>query len=186
MASKTYSVYFRATDTGLTPTFVKFTRRSDNVNLLGSAPAISEVLGPGGGFGEYKFTFDATVEVSFVVDGGASITSTADRYVRGVLGPEDSRLDAAISAVPAAVADEPLAGHVTADTVGKVLSDIGTNVLLLRKYEEGRWKVHASGGDLNRLVLYDSDGTTPLLKFDLKDASGSATYTNPFERVKVP
>lgn len=59
-------------------------------------------------------------------------------------------------------------------------------VNLLKKYEEGRWKIHATGGDVNRLVLYDTDNTTPLLKFDLKDSAGAATVNDPFERVPVP
>lgn len=59
-------------------------------------------------------------------------------------------------------------------------------VNLLKKYEEGRWKIHISGPDANRLVLYDTDDITPLLKFDLKDSGGAATFINPFERVPFP
>lgn len=55
----------------------------------------------------------------------------------------------------------------------------------LKKYEEGRWKIHITGPDANRMVLYDTDEVTPLLKFDLKDSGGSATFFNPFERVPV-
>lgn len=80
------------------------------------------------------------------------------------------------------------------------LATVGSNVLALgadltstlgivetlQKYEEGRWKIHVTGGDANRLVLYDTDNTTPLLKFDLKDSGGSSTFVNPFERVPVP
>ena len=65
-------------------------------------------------------------------------------------------------------------------------SSILTVVTLLKKYEQGRWKIHISGGDANRLVLYDTDNTTALLKFDLKSNSGSATFINPFERYPVP
>lgn len=56
----------------------------------------------------------------------------------------------------------------------------------LKKYEEGRWKIHITGPDANRLVLYDTDDVTPLLKFDLKDSGGAATFFNPFERVPFP
>jgi len=56
---------------------------------------------------------------------------------------------------------------------------------LLQKYEEGRWKIHGSGPDANRLVLYDVDGLTALKKFDLKDVAGVATPDNPYERVPV-
>lgn len=61
--------------------------------------------------------------------------------------------------------------------------DTYTAVGVLRKYEEGRWKIHVTGADANRLVLYDTDDVTPLLKFDLKDNGGVATFVNPFERV---
>jgi hypothetical protein len=54
------------------------------------------------------------------------------------------------------------------------------------KYQTGRWKIHVSGDDANRMVIYDEDGTTPLAKFDLFDAAGNATPLNPFERVPVP
>jgi len=71
-------------------------------------------------------------------------------------------------------------------TVGSNVTTILTAVQLLKKYEEGRWKIHITGGDANRLVLYDTDNTTPLLKFDLKDGTGTATFAEPFERLPVP
>lgn len=54
----------------------------------------------------------------------------------------------------------------------------------LRRLMEGRWKIYDTGPDINRLVLYSSDGSTVLQKWDLKNASGGAT-TGPdiFERV---
>ena len=96
----------------------------------------------------------------------------------------------------------PVLSSISADIAG-VKSDVGTvntNVLalsagqttilsvvnLLKKYDQGRWKIHITGGDANRLVLYDTDNTTPLLKFDLKDSGGAATFVNPFERYPVP
>jgi len=54
----------------------------------------------------------------------------------------------------------------------------------MRQLQEGRWKIHTSGADANRLVLYASDGVTAIQKWDLKDAGGSATAgSNVFERV---
>jgi len=55
----------------------------------------------------------------------------------------------------------------------------------LLKYAEGRRKIHTSGGDSNREVIYDTDDTTPILKFDLKDDAGAAT-TGPDIYEKVP
>lgn len=62
---------------------------------------------------------------------------------------------------------------------------IQDDVTALRSWTEGRWKIHTSGPDANRLVLYQPDGTTVLAKFDLKNAAGAATTVNPYERVPV-
>lgn len=60
---------------------------------------------------------------------------------------------------------------------------IADDIAILLKHMEGRWKIHTSGLDANRLVVYDEDGTTPLIKFDLKDNVGAPTSIDPFERV---
>lgn len=65
-------------------------------------------------------------------------------------------------------------------------ADTYSIVSTLKKYEEGRWKIHITGPDANRLVIYDTDKVTPLLKFDLKDSGGAATFVNPFERTPNP
>jgi hypothetical protein len=53
-------------------------------------------------------------------------------------------------------------------------------------YQEtfGKWRIHTSGADANRLVLYQTDGVTVLKKFDLQDTNGIPTTTNPF--IKIP
>ena len=102
--------------------------------------------------------------------------------------------------IPGKVWDETALSHSIAGSTGKALTDINSTILtistdtgtvktiieLLQKYEQGRWKVHSTGPDANRLVIYDTDTVTPLIKFDLKNAAGAATSTDPFERVKVP
>jgi hypothetical protein len=96
----------------------------------------------------------------------------------------------------------PVLSSISADIAGVKtdVSTVNTNVLalnagqtsilnvvnLLKKYEEGRWRIHISGPDANRMVLYDTDKVTPLLKFDLKDSGGAATFINPFERTPFP
>lgn len=64
----------------------------------------------------------------------------------------------------------------------KVVSAEGADIM---KYHEGRWKIAVSGADANRLVIYDTDGTTVLKKFDLKDANGNSTPYNPFEKLPL-
>jgi len=56
---------------------------------------------------------------------------------------------------------------------------------LVRKISTNKWQIFTSGPDANRLVVFDDDDITPLVKFDLKDAAGSATTTNPFTRIPV-
>jgi hypothetical protein len=54
----------------------------------------------------------------------------------------------------------------------------------MRQVQEGRWKIHTTGPDANRLVLYAADGTTAIQKWDLKDSAGAATAgVDVFERV---
>ena len=88
---------------------------------------------------------------------------------------------------PAASVSADLAA-VKVDTGGLSgnLSSVLSLVTQLQKIETGAWKIHSFGLDINRLVIYDVDGTTPLLKFDLKDPSGDPTYVNPFSRTPVP
>jgi hypothetical protein len=59
------------------------------------------------------------------------------------------------------------------------------DVLTLLKYAEGRYKIFTSGPDANRLVLYDTDDVTVLIKFDLYNSAGSAAASNTYERVPV-
>jgi hypothetical protein len=82
----------------------------------------------------------------------------------------------------------PAGASVSAD-IAAVQTDIdtaNTDVTLVKKYLQGTWYIYTTGPDANRLVIFDDDGITPLIKFDLKDSVGSATTTNPFRRVKVP
>jgi hypothetical protein len=78
-----FSIFFRPTDTGLSPVFVKFVNRLTGQAL--TPPVIEEVVGSNGSYGEYRFTYVPGVDISFVVDGGATITNVNDRYVRGVI-----------------------------------------------------------------------------------------------------
>jgi hypothetical protein len=93
---------------------------------------------------------------------------------------------ASIAADIANVDSDVAAVQASVTALGAGQATILSVVELLKKYEEGRWKIHISGPDANRLVLYDTDDVTPLLKFDLKDSGGAATFVNPFERLPFP
>lgn len=65
------------------------------------------------------------------------------------------------------------------------VENITATLATMLQHTEGRWKIHTSGPDANRLVIYDIDGVTALKKFNLLDASGTGTTVNPYERVPV-
>jgi hypothetical protein len=58
-----------------------------------------------------------------------------------------------------------------------VVDDYLTSISNIFKIETGRWKIIN-----NQMIIYDSDATTPIYTFDLKDSSGSPTEENPTER----
>lgn len=86
--AKTYWVEFASSGSanqysGLSPTFTIF------VNNFGSmlpGPAIAEA-GVSTGMYTFNYTPSTTYSIAFQVDGGSSITSSTDRYVKGVLDP---------------------------------------------------------------------------------------------------
>lgn len=56
------------------------------------------------------------------------------------------------------------------------------DIAVLKQIAAGKWQIHTTGGDANRLVLYDDDGTTVLYKFDLADDAGDPTTGSVFKR----
>jgi len=62
-------------------------------------------------------------------------------------------------------------------TVGSTLAD---RVNLIRKIEEGRWKIMN-----NQLIIYDEDGIIPLKIFNLKNKLGQPAEKDVFERVPL-
>ena len=79
----------------------------------------------------------------------------------------------------------PSAALFLATVITAQVESLANDNELIRKITTNRWKVYTSGIDINRLVIFDDDETTPILKFDLKDAASSPTTTNPFERDPV-
>lgn len=110
--------------------------------------------------------------------------------VDGIASDLATNLDVAVSsrATAADLGDLTAAVENMETAVGDVETAITaaqTDIAYLTKLQEGRWKIHLTGADANRLVIYDEDGTTPLVKFDLLDGAGDPTYINPFERTPV-
>lgn len=61
-----------------------------------------------------------------------------------------------------------------------VVEDFLTQISDIFKIETGRWKIVN-----NQMIFYDTDETTPIYTFNLKDSSGNATSENPVEREPV-
>jgi hypothetical protein len=112
----------------------------------------------------------------------ASIVSRASQTSVNSIAVDTSGLRTDYTTGKAAFLDAAISSRAQASD----LTSIATDVATLLKHAEGRWKIHLTGLDANRLVIYDTDDTTPIIKFDLKDPSGAPTYVYPFERVKVP
>lgn len=82
--------------------------------------------------------------------------------------------------IAATVWDEPLALHVVPGTSGKLVGTTAVNTDIIKKVETGRWRIVGT-----QMIFYNTDGTTPLLTFNLKDIAGLPTNENVFERVPV-
>lgn len=58
--------------------------------------------------------------------------------------------------------------------------DIKSAVDLIKKIESNRWRIVN-----NQFIIYDDDGTSEILKFDLKNAAGDPSMDEAYERVPV-
>lgn len=67
--------------------------------------------------------------------------------------------------------------EVWANTQGSTLIN---DVNFIKGIEGGRWEITA-----NQMVFYAEDNTTEVARFDLNDAAGNPTTTEPYERVRV-
>lgn len=67
-------------------------------------------------------------------------------------------------------------------TVSGTLSAAATDIQFLVDIEGGRWKINTA---TNQMTFYKSDNVTVVATFNLKDETGAATSTAPYERVRV-
>ncbi len=70
--------------TGLSPTITSF--RELPAGTVVTPPGVTEIPSSSG---LYYFTYGATAPISFIVDGGAALSST-ERYIAGVVDPLDN------------------------------------------------------------------------------------------------
>jgi hypothetical protein len=60
------------------------------------------------------------------------------------------------------------------DFNGDTLTAINANVTSLLNFQQGSWQIVTTGADAGKLVIYQPDGVTPLIKFALKHTDGSS------------
>lgn len=110
------------------------------------------------------------------------IDATAAPGLYHVVVPQaDTNVVGAMQIVILPAASSFLPTVITAQVDSQVFGDID----LVRKILTNKLQIFTSGGDAFRMVIYDDDGTTPLKKWDLKDALGIATTINPYARIPV-
>ncbi len=54
---------------------------------------------------------------------------------------------------------------------------------ILQQFLTGRQKIHTTGPEANRFVVYGPDNTTIIYRYDLKDQLGVSSPLNPFDRI---
>lgn len=131
MATRDYFAVFGSgapsTKSGLAPTFITFITTT---GANGTPPAISEP----GSQGIYKFSYDASATlITFVLDGATTGLDTSDRYIVGVLDPQDT-FGVTLNAigVSAAAVGVTLAGMgVTLAGMGSTITGIGNTVIAI-------------------------------------------------------
>jgi hypothetical protein len=62
------------------------------------------------------------------------------------------------------------------------VEEVSTNDQFNRQMTEGRWKIDPN---TDQMIFYMVDNTTEIARYDLKDESGSASYSSVFDRVKA-
>lgn len=132
-----------------------FTTYKDDLGVDVSQPAISAIGG-----GAYKFTpvFSSGRGIAFSISSGSTALPL---YQSGYLRPEDYYVD-------------------EIDGMSTSVTAIEAAATIIKKFQTNRWKVVS-----NQLIIYDDDGTTPYVTFNLFDSNGSPTTTKIFERVPV-
>lgn len=112
MALRDYWLQFGSGDpqanTGLNPTFIFFVT---GAGATLAPPSITETYV---GTGLYKFSYDATQTIAFLADGATTGLGVTDRYVTGVLDPEDSVIN-----------NISLLGQAVTQQIGDLASRIG-------------------------------------------------------------
>jgi len=124
-----------------------------------------------------RFISGLTVEAKIIKPDGSEVTITLQenteerRYEARFL--ETQQIGTYFVTVGTNIGGNPVEAK-TSFFVGKVETDI------IRKVLTNNWEIKD-----NQLIIYDDDGVTPLLKFNLYDKLGQPTEMNVYKRVRV-
>lgn len=134
---------------------------------------------------------DAITEIQSGLASAANL-STANTNISAIDTKLGTPVGVSVSADIAAVSTKlgsPAGASVSADVAAvksdtaSTLTQVNASADILETLEligAGRWKIQGT-----QLIVYDSDGVTPLLTFNLKDDLGNPSNTRIFERVPV-
>lgn len=67
-------------------------------------------------------------------------------------------------------------------TSAYAVEEISSDTRLTRLMTSGRWKIDHN---VKQMIFYEENGTTEIMRFDLKDRTGAASFTEVFDRTKV-
>ena len=62
------------------------------------------------------------------------------------------------------------------------VEEISSDTRLTRLMTSGRWQIDK---DSKQMIFYEEDNATEIMRFNLKDKEGDASYTEVFDRTKV-
>ncbi len=62
------------------------------------------------------------------------------------------------------------------------VEEISADTRLTRLVTSGRWQIDAGS---KQMIFYEEDNVTEVMRFNLKDRTGSASFSEVFDRVKV-
>lgn len=150
----------------------------------------------GDGFYKYSFaTYNSTKEYLFISDGGDTLPPN-ERF--GTNGTDTTVVSpASVDDIVDKVWDESAIDHLLIGSTGAFLNETHADAQQLRldvilamnllrtliKYDHNRTKIDHIAGTL---TVYDDNGVTPIVVFDLKDRTGVFNINEVFERLPRP
>lgn len=169
---------------GLHPTITIYLLTSTASTVVVTADQMMEI---GDGWYRYNFAdYNPSNSYVFTIDGGNTL-SQYERYKHGA--NESYAEDITTTVLDESIIDHTITGSV-ADTISKTKADTSSlliseaaMVLLLNtllKYQRNRTRIDTTNA---QLIIYDDDGETPIMKFNLVDFTGMPNIQEVCERI---